>query len=1228
MYNVSADFKAAAAGASQEHKLTGTIGSISFTAANIVSGSFSIQNQCSDGSGNDIQPGSVIIGELSAVFTGINLTRGQWRNKVITPTFALKVGNTWESVPLGVYKVKEAKHTAEGVQVRAYDNMHKFDKTFKKKRFKYSGTMYQFLSDVCTRCHVTLGMTQQQVQALTNGTGSRKIYGLYKDQAANDIKTFRDFLSYIAQATCTFATINRAGQLVLREFGGGTSVDTISDSVRLSGAVFEDYETKYNGIFVNDMDTGDEVYYGYDEDDNSDMLTNLQAEQTDNTTATTNLNNEHNAGKISDSDYVRQLAALQAESSMLTTRITATTLRQMEEQQDPTLGEGSSIILGDNPLLQDADITDRDEDRENILARVMEVAYTPFTCSLVCGAHYDLGDVVTFTNGHAGTSTTCCVMGWEYNLNAENSLEGYGTDPDITNVHNLARKKASVAIKDFNDTKVEVNSYYNETNGLELGTISVNGDPKSLYQHRDQTHLEKLDDGSVVVRDEGMAKGTDGKWNTKLFWCWAQNDLITSGHTWSVFDICIKCDYPFLVCDMPHDWGGGPRVADINGKNYYESYVYLVVRTPRNGAGPKWKELNSFHQGNNDYSRQIGNSFLPNTTWGEWSEWDDSGANPIYTDEYKYYYRGWGMGSTYSGLYGMCRPDKHYPSSDAFFAALRAGEINPPNTRKGDVILPTGKTQKESTDALKDLANTVSGDSDSGNDPNTQMQVEPDSTTDVESENNQKSVADSLNQIKNGISSWIGSILNHGRGDVVATVKKRDDTTATEIKASTNLTFVENTTPLNSHVDYKHGDTWFRMGNTAGWNLNEETDHLYTEYFDVTTDGFQLRGDSDYESGAAETGGYIIYKMTGLTVGKNYTFTYKANATKYTGGTASNPSYDYSLGYRWGHFGVWYTTSPSLDPSVLPLMETTNTWHGDLLWQNFADLTTSWTSYTNTFAAVASTMYVCVLLDPLIKGDDHSITVAVKDFKTSDSVFEIVGVWANYDDVWYPLYMGEGTVDYNGLENRPQINSVTLSGNKTTRDLGMIEEITQAAYDLLPSADKLNPDKVYYIKDAGGSGGGGGGSSTLAGLTDVDLTSPTNGQVLEYDATNQVWKNANPSGGGGRTKTLLWGSLSLTYPATQQADATLSADFTDFDELIIYGGWNSGNVYGFKEYRIEADVLDTIPTGTADLNKQFYISMNSGSVQWIRISKGSADNIIHFIYNGDVGIYAIVGIKY
>jgi hypothetical protein len=44
--------------------------------------------------------------------------------------------------------------------------------------------------------------------------------------------------------------------------------------------------------------------------------------------------------------------------------------------------------------------------------------------------------------------------------------------------------------------------------------------------------------------------------------------------------------------------------------------------------------------------------------------------------------------------------------------------------------------------------------------------------------------------------------------------------------------------------------------------------------------------------------------------------------------------------------------------------------------------------------------------------------------------------------------------------------------------------------------------------------GGGGGSTTLAGLTDVDITDPTDGQTLVYDATSEKWENGAGGGSG------------------------------------------------------------------------------------------------------------------
>ena len=57
--------------------------------------------------------------------------------------------------------------------------------------------------------------------------------------------------------------------------------------------------------------------------------------------------------------------------------------------------------------------------------------------------------------------------------------------------------------------------------------------------------------------------------------------------------------------------------------------------------------------------------------------------------------------------------------------------------------------------------------------------------------------------------------------------------------------------------------------------------------------------------------------------------------------------------------------------------------------------------------------------------------------------------------------------------------------------------------------EKLQVGETIYDIPAGG-----GDSSTLAGLDDVNLSSPTDGQVLKYDATNNEWVNGEGGSGG------------------------------------------------------------------------------------------------------------------
>lgn len=92
----------------------------------------------------------------------------------------------------------------------------------------------------------------------------------------------------------------------------------------------------------------------------------------------------------------------------------------------------------------------------------------------------------------------------------------------------------------------------------------------------------------------------------------------------------------------------------------------------------------------------------------------------------------------------------------------------------------------------------------------------------------------------------------------------------------------------------------------------------------------------------------------------------------------------------------------------------------------------------------------------------------------------------------------------------------------------------------------------YKNRPYAGSGGSGGGASALSQLTDVNITSPSDGQILIYDSTLQMWKNANGgSGGNGSIERLVYGADTNTTSSTGLKLLTLTED-TNFAEYLSY----------------------------------------------------------------------------
>lgn len=98
------------------------------------------------------------------------------------------------------------------------------------------------------------------------------------------------------------------------------------------------------------------------------------------------------------------------------------------------------------------------------------------------------------------------------------------------------------------------------------------------------------------------------------------------------------------------------------------------------------------------------------------------------------------------------------------------------------------------------------------------------------------------------------------------------------------------------------------------------------------------------------------------------------------------------------------------------------------------------------------------------------------------------------------------------------------------------------------NASNMN-DLEQRIFNATRGGGGGGGASELSELDDVNISSPTNGQILKYNGTSEKWENtAESAPWTDLTGTLTSGSTSITL---SDASITTTSTIEVFDDLDV-----------------------------------------------------------------------------
>lgn len=225
----------------------------------IVRGSGYISSQCCGSA--EIEIGTVYAAEMGiTLFSAID--RYTLEDAKVELFYHLRVDDgSFEEVPMGMFEVSEANRTLHCLEIKAYDYMLRFEKSF--NGFETVGNAYAFLALCCKACDVELAHTQAEIEGMPNGSEMLSVY------SENDIETYRDVLFYVGQVLGGFFRINRAGKLEFRKYGN-VPVMTVSDRHRFFSS-FSDFITRYTAISSTNIKTQTAEYYSLEPDDGLTM---------------------------------------------------------------------------------------------------------------------------------------------------------------------------------------------------------------------------------------------------------------------------------------------------------------------------------------------------------------------------------------------------------------------------------------------------------------------------------------------------------------------------------------------------------------------------------------------------------------------------------------------------------------------------------------------------------------------------------------------------------------------------------------------------------------------------------------------------------------------------------------------------------------------------------------------------------------------------------------------
>ena len=257
MYPVSQDFLDHILDNGRQIAFTGTITNgqnvLNITKEHIISGSGTVSRETTGD--NTFRFGGGCAAELDISFpvvydegevTEIDFSDYLAEGAKIELNFTLTIPGTTpttETIPVGVFYIKSvSRGVSNKYTVVAYDSMYKLHKQIDTNTYNPPTTAiapYAWLTYICNACGVTLGNTQAQIEAMTNGD-------LGMIYAPTGTVEWFTMLSALAEMLASFAYVGRDDKLYLRAYSDSADFE-YDDSSRYSTTA-EDFESFYTAI--------------------------------------------------------------------------------------------------------------------------------------------------------------------------------------------------------------------------------------------------------------------------------------------------------------------------------------------------------------------------------------------------------------------------------------------------------------------------------------------------------------------------------------------------------------------------------------------------------------------------------------------------------------------------------------------------------------------------------------------------------------------------------------------------------------------------------------------------------------------------------------------------------------------------------------------------------------------------------------------------------------------